>query len=62
MKSLRSIDGCPARGFIVTVYGSNPWNAMLTIRLEAGPPHRSRALVFAGARHRRAAQKRLRRC
>jgi hypothetical protein len=36
MKSLRTIDGCPNRGFIVTVYGSNPWNAMLTIRPEAG--------------------------
>jgi hypothetical protein len=37
MKSLRAIDGCPTRGFTVTVYGSNPWNAMLTIRPEAGP-------------------------
>jgi hypothetical protein len=37
MKSLRAIDGCPDRGFAVTVYGSNPWNAMLTIRPEAGP-------------------------
>lgn len=37
MKSLRAIEGCPARGFAVTVYGSNPWNAMLTIRPEAGP-------------------------
>jgi hypothetical protein len=37
MKSLRAIDGCPHRGFAVTVYGSNPWNAMLTIRPEAGP-------------------------
>lgn len=37
MKSLRVIDGCPDRGFVVTVYGSNPWNAMLTIRPEAGP-------------------------
>ena len=34
--ALRSINGCPDRGFIVTVYGSNPWNAMLTIRPEAG--------------------------
>ena len=37
MKSLRTIDGCPNRGFVVTVYGSNPWNAMLTIRPEASP-------------------------
>ncbi|MBT1515644.1 hypothetical protein KIP88_34760 [Bradyrhizobium sp. SRL28] len=36
MKSLCAIEGCPARGFTVTVYGSNPWNAMLTIRPEAG--------------------------
>lgn len=36
MKSLRTIDGCPNRGFVVAVYGSNPWNAMLTIRPEAG--------------------------
>jgi len=37
MKSLRTIEGCPVSGFSVTVYGSNPWNAMLTIRPEAGP-------------------------
>jgi hypothetical protein len=37
MDTLRTIDRCPDRGFIVTVYGSNPWNAMLTIRPEAGP-------------------------
>jgi hypothetical protein len=37
LKSLRTIEDCPARGFVVTVYGSNPWNAMLTIRPEAGP-------------------------
>ncbi|WP_375413027.1 hypothetical protein [uncultured Bradyrhizobium sp.] len=36
MATLRAIDGCPERGFVVTVYGSNPWNAMLTIRPEAG--------------------------
>jgi hypothetical protein len=36
LDSLRAID-CPARGFVVTVYGSNPWNAMLTIQPEAGP-------------------------
>jgi hypothetical protein len=27
----------PGQGFLITVYGSNPWNAMLTIRPEAGP-------------------------
>jgi hypothetical protein len=36
MATLRAIDSCPDRGLIVTVYGSNPWNAMLTIRPEAG--------------------------
>jgi hypothetical protein len=34
---LRTVDSCPDRGLVVTVYGSNPWNAMLTIRSEAGP-------------------------
>jgi hypothetical protein len=33
---LRSVDGVPERGFEVTVYGGNPWNAMLTIKPEAG--------------------------
>ena len=33
---LQTINSCPKRGFAVTVYGSNPWNAMLTIRPEAG--------------------------
>jgi hypothetical protein len=37
LRTLRTIDGCPAHGFIVTAYGSNPWSAMLTIRPEAGP-------------------------
>jgi hypothetical protein len=37
MHTLRTIDNCPARGFVVTVYGSNPWNAMLTIQTAAGP-------------------------
>lgn len=35
--ALRAIDGVPERGFTVTVYGTNPWNAMLTIAPEAGP-------------------------
>lgn len=37
LRTLRTIDGCPEYGFIVTAYGSNPWGAMLTIRPEAGP-------------------------
>src|SRR5436309_9684031 len=37
MRALRTIDNCPDRGFVVTVYGSNPWNAMLTIQTAAGP-------------------------
>jgi len=32
----RTIEGVPERGFVVTVYGTNPWNAMLTIKPEAG--------------------------
>jgi hypothetical protein len=36
-KALQTLDGAPARGFAVTVYGGNPWNAMLTIKPEAGP-------------------------
>jgi hypothetical protein len=35
--TLREVVDCPAQGFLVTVYGSNPWNAMLMIRPEAGP-------------------------
>jgi hypothetical protein len=34
--ALRTIANYPKRGFVITVYGSNPWNAMLTIRPEAG--------------------------
>jgi hypothetical protein len=37
LNALRTIDGVPDRGFVVTVYGANPWNAMLTINPEAGP-------------------------
>jgi hypothetical protein len=29
--------GCPEDGFVVTVYGSQPWNALLTITPAAGP-------------------------
>lgn len=29
--ALHSIEGCPKQGFEITVYGSNPWNAMLRI-------------------------------
>ena len=37
LKALQTLDGAPARGFVVTIYGGNPWNAMLTIKPEAGP-------------------------
>lgn len=37
LKALQTLDGAPASGFMVTVYGANPWNAMLTIKPEAGP-------------------------
>lgn len=36
MKSLRPIDGCPHGGFAITFCGSNPWNALLTMRPPAG--------------------------
>jgi hypothetical protein len=36
MNALRAVDGVPERGFVITVYGSRPWNAMLTIKPEAG--------------------------
>src|ERR1700761_242059 len=28
-EDLSNVDGCPKRGVMVTVYGLNPWNAML---------------------------------
>ena len=37
LKALQTREGAPASGFVVTVYGGNPWNAMLTIKPEAGP-------------------------
>jgi hypothetical protein len=36
LNTLSTLDGCPKRGFVVTVYGFHPWNAMLTITPEAG--------------------------
>ena len=36
LSTLREVGDCPPKGFVVTVYGSNPWNALLTIRPEAG--------------------------
>jgi hypothetical protein len=36
LNALRADYPAPARGFVVTVYGSHPWNAMLTIKPEAG--------------------------
>jgi hypothetical protein len=36
LNALRAVDGVPERGFLITVYGSRPWNAMLTIKPEAG--------------------------
>jgi hypothetical protein len=37
METLRQVGDLPSRGFVITVYGSNPWNALLTVRPEAGP-------------------------
>jgi hypothetical protein len=36
-EDLGNMDGCPARGVTLTVYGLNPWNAMLTFGVDAGP-------------------------
>jgi hypothetical protein len=36
LDALRTDVGFPERGFVVTVYGARPWNAMLTIKPEAG--------------------------
>jgi hypothetical protein len=36
-EDLGKVDGCPKRGVTVTVYGLNPWNAMLTLGVDAGP-------------------------
>ena len=36
LNMLRTIEGYPEHGFTVTVYGSNPWNAMLTANPRAG--------------------------
>src|ERR1700692_4466472 len=34
---LSQIEGSPQRGLKVTVYGLNPWNAMLTFGVDSGP-------------------------
>jgi hypothetical protein len=36
LDDLRKVDGCPARGVNVTVYGI-PWNALLMFGAAAGP-------------------------
>ncbi len=35
-EDLAKMDGCPERGVTVTVYGLNPWNAMLAFGVDAG--------------------------
>jgi hypothetical protein len=41
-QDLSNVDGWPKRGVIVTVYGLNPWNSMLTFGVDAGPvPNRA---------------------
>jgi len=35
-EDLGKMNGCPKRGVKVTVYGLNPWNAMLTFGVDAG--------------------------
>jgi hypothetical protein len=36
-RDLSNMDGCPQRGVTVTVYGLDPWNALLAFGVEAGP-------------------------
>ena len=36
-EDLSKMNGCPERGVVVTVYGFNPWNAMPTFGVGAGP-------------------------
>jgi hypothetical protein len=36
-QDLSQVEGWPQRGVIVTVYGLNPWNSMLTFGVDAGP-------------------------
>ena len=49
---LGMIDGCPARGVGVTVYGLNPWNVLLTFSVEAGPvPNRADLQAFCEDHH-----------
>jgi hypothetical protein len=37
LNQVEGCEGCPQRGVIVTVYGLNPWNSMLTFGVDAGP-------------------------
>jgi hypothetical protein len=36
-QDLSKVEGCPETGAKVTVYGSNPWNCLLTFSADAGP-------------------------
>jgi hypothetical protein len=46
LEELRAIDGCPAEGVKVTVYGI-PWNAMLMFGAAAGPvPNKNDLKLF----------------
>ena len=51
LRALHAIEGCPARGFEVTVYGGRHWNAMLRITPAAGgvdaPAWRARVRAMA---------------
>ncbi len=47
LHDLSVIEGCPPRGVTVTVYGLNPWNALLTFGVAAGPvPNRADLNAF----------------
>jgi hypothetical protein len=46
-EDLAQMEGCPKHGVTVTVYGFNPWNAMLTFGVGAGGvPNKTELLGF----------------
>ena len=46
-EDLSNMNGCPERGIEVTVYGFNPWNAMLKFGVDAGTvPNKQELLDF----------------
>jgi hypothetical protein len=54
-EDLSKMDDCSQRGVIITVYGLNPWNSMLTFSVAAGPvPNKAELQNFCEIYHRAA--------